>query len=175
MGRKIFTIVVFAVMMFVVGVTAASADLVSLPSAEYITNAFSGFLPIVMSSGSAETASPVGVLHVFSTKAKTTGDAGGRVGMGEKCAAEDPNAHFCEIGAIYNALTTTGVVFNISLEQETWVDAVGFETDVDWEGLSCGGFNSEDGEGYVLEPKATNVASQFCSSNLPIACCKWVP
>ncbi len=58
MGRKIFTIVLFAVMMFVLGVTAATADWVSLPNAEFITNAFSGFLPIVTSSDSPEAEGP---------------------------------------------------------------------------------------------------------------------
>ena len=175
MGRKIFTIILFAVMMFLVGVTAASAELVTLPSAEYISNALSSFLPIVMSGGSAEAASPAGVLYVFSTTTKTSGDAGGRVGMGQKCAAEDAEAHFCEIGEVHNALTTSGVVFNTSLSQESWVDAVGYAANPDWSGLSCGGFNSEGGEGYTIEPMATEIGSQFCSSKLPIACCKWIP
>lgn len=176
MSRKIFTLLLFAVMMFVVGVTAATADWVEFPELENLPNALSSFLPIVFSSNKMpQVEGPSGTLYVFSTTAKTTGMGGGRVGMYEKCAAEDPNAHFCEIGEIYNAVTTSGVVFNTSLTQETWVDAVGFETDVNWSGLSCGGFNSEDNEGYVIEPKAADISSQLCSSNLPVACCKWVP
>ena len=124
MGRKIFTIVLFAVMMFVVGVTAASADLVTLPSTEYITNAFSGFLPIVTKSDSSE-AEPAGTLYVFSTSAKTDGsppDGGGRVGMNAMCSAEDPNAHFCTVQEVEFAMLRSGVYFNSSKTEESWID-----------------------------------------------------
>ena len=174
MGRKIFTIVLFAVMMFVAGVTAASADWFSLPSAEFISNAFSGFLPIVMSSDSAEVEGPVGALIVFSTKAKTNGDGGGRVGMNAMCAAEDPNAHFCTSTEVKNAADSTGVYFKSSTSEDSLIDDVGQEN---LNGDNCLGWsnNSSSLGGKILVRNAKWIQSINCGVTLPITCCKWVP
>ena len=176
MGRKFFTIVLFAVMMFIVGVTAASAEWVSLPSAEYISNAFSGFLPIVMSSDTPETEGPVGALIVFSTQAKTTGAGGGRVGMNAKCAAEDPKAHFCTLQEVHNAFLTSGVYFNTSTAEDSWIDNIDSTDVMIWNSYNCGGWTNEAAGGRIVRRKAEGpLTTTDCTRSLPIACCRWVP
>ena len=175
MGRKIFTVVLFAVMMFVIGVTAASADLVSLPGAEFITKAFSGFLPIIFNSNEvAGVEGPTGALIVFSTTAKTSGAGGGRVGMNAKCAEEDPNAHFCTSTEVQNAASSTGVYFESSPSEDSLIDDIG---QGNLNGDNCLGWttNSSSLGGKILARNAKWIQSINCEVTLPIACCKWVP
>ena len=50
MNRKIFTIIIFAVMMFMLGVNAAAANWVTLPNPYNLSNSFANFLPVIFSS-----------------------------------------------------------------------------------------------------------------------------
>jgi len=176
MGRKIFTIVLFAVMVFVVGVTAASADLVTLPSAEHISNAFSGFLPIVTKSESPEAEGPVGALIVFSTTAKTTGAGGGRKGMNAKCAAEDITAHFCSFNEIENAILSSGVFFNTTAE--SWTDYLDYDKNYvrySWGTSNCEQWTKKSTAGGKTINGNGSTGGGDCNESLSVACCKWVP
>jgi len=182
MGRKIFTIVLFAVMMFVVGVTAATADWVEFPELESSPIVSAIFAPIAFSSNEEipVTAEPTGALYVFSTVAKTTGKAGGRVAMHAKCSAEDPKAHFCTNYEIQNAMLSNGVYFASSTTEESWIDWLDYKDTTgvyDWSFFNCKSwtYSAYPDEGITLNTNAYDFSSEYCETSLPIACCKWVP
>jgi hypothetical protein len=184
MGRKIFTIVLFAVMMFVLGVTAAKAKWVSLPDIQSLPSALSTFFPIIFRSADLEIGDetpPSGVLYIFPSKARTTGDAGGRIKIQRICPTEDPDAHFCSIREIENAWDSIGIYYDDQFpfawvddyyETYNWVDSQHSYSPVN----SCGGWLINDGKfnGGII-----NTGREYrpgeCDADLPVACCKRIP
>ena len=183
MGRKIFTIVLFAVMMFVLGVTAATADWVELPELESSPIVSAIFAPIAFSSNEEipVAAEPSGALYVFSTTAKTWGNAGGRVAMHSMCSAEDPKSHFCTVQEVQNAMLKNGVYFASSTTEESWIDYIRYVESTggyDWSSQNCQSWTDVPlhAEASTLDMNAYEINSAECDSNsLPIACCKWIP
>ena len=182
MGRKIFTIVLFAVMMFVLGVTVATADWVEFPELENLPSVSSIFAPIAFSSPEEipQAVEPTGTLYVFSTSAKTTGKAGGRVAMHAKCSSEDTKAHFCTNYEIQNAKLRNGVYIASSTTEESWIDWLDYKETTglyDWSFFNCKSwtYSAYPDEGITLNINAYDFSGEYCENSLPIACCKWVP
>jgi hypothetical protein len=124
---------------------------------------------------------------VFPSTTTTNGDTDGRDGMGNICFTDDPDAHFCSLYEIENAMITTGVHFQNSFV-ESWVDIPGIlgtrtgtETYVpsSWQHTAnnCSAWGWPDGayNGHTLDDDAKNVTNSSCDTVLPVACCKQMP
>ncbi len=72
MNRKIFTIIIFAVMMFLFGVNAATAKWISLPDPSNLSKAFANFLPVILRSTSETYLFVPGTAFVKETSADAT-------------------------------------------------------------------------------------------------------
>lgn len=182
MSRKIFTVVLFAVMMFLVGVTAATAGWVELSELGNLPYVSSVFAPIAFSSPEEipQAAEPTGALYVFSTSAKTNGKAGGRVAMHIMCSAEDPNAHFCTHDEIQYAMLRNGVYFGSSTTEESWIDWIDYSEindTYDWSFYNCKSwtYSAYPDQGVTLNSNAYDITWEYCEKSLSLACCKWVP
>ena len=110
MNRKVFTLIMFAVLVFLLGARAATAQWISIPKASEVVNSVSSFFPLIFKNSPAESAIPPGVLYVFPSTATTDGEAGGRSAIQQICPSEDPDSHFCTEGEVGGAFST-GIIF----------------------------------------------------------------
>ena len=174
MNRKVFTLITFAVLVFLLGARAATAQWISLPKASELGNSISSFFPIIFKNYSATSALPPGVLYVFSSNSHTDGDAAGRPGMNTICSNEDSLAHFCTVDEVESAFKSNGVYF-ATLFHKSWVDTPLEGTD--WNGSNCFAWTTSSGgeHGKVINHEASHVIDEQCNQNLKVACCKWVP
>ena len=177
MNRKVFTLIMFAVLVFLLGARAATAQWISLPKASEIVNSISSFLPIIFNTDSDTSVTsgiPPGVLYIFPSTATTDGAAGGRSAIQQICPSEDPDAHFCSVYEIENAWATTGIFFSDPFPQ-SWVE----KPDEDWSstGLDCSGWwnNSSTSGGAAIHINARFMDNMHCNTALPVACCKRIP
>lgn len=155
------------------------------------------FLPLIK-NGAAQAQTSTHVLLVFSSSATTTGDVGGRTGLGTICANEDPSAHACTLYEIENAMKTTGVFFRDPFTT-SWVDTPAkLGTDIintqsyritgssDWRDLSCLGWTTSDSTSYgtLIGAQASRVIwgdsgnllyDNACNASNTVACCKMMP
>jgi hypothetical protein len=166
----------FAVLVFLLGARAATAQWISLPKASEIANSISSFLPIMFKNYSAPSANPHGALYVFSSTQTTDGDADGRPGMNTICSNEDSLAHFCTVSEVENAFESNGVYF-ATLFHKSWVDTPLEGTD--WNGSNCFAWTTSSGgeHGKVINHEASHVINEQCnlSPPPPVACCPWIP
>jgi len=185
MNRKVFTIISLAVMMFLLGTWAATAQVFSV-SADFLDGiGFSSFLPIIFSIEGG--GPPSGVLYVFNSTATTDGNAGGRSSIMHVCSSADPGAHFCSLHEIESAWVTTGIYFSDPFNK-SWVDfptSLGTlrQSDV-FPVASVWSMGSENclawtegtiGEGKTIAESARYVGNTACNVPLPVACCKYIP
>jgi len=180
--KQIFVLAFLFIFIFTLGVKAATAQPVTIRvgATEIV------FFPLVMRSVAAE--APPGVLYVFSSTTTTSGDAGGRDGMGDICPTEDPESHFCSLYEIENAWTTTGVFFHPTF-LSSWVDLPlrlgtkqsdvdGYVIDSLWPSMetNCMSWSSDTlGTGTHILGSAAAVSETACSDTLSVACCKQMP
>ncbi len=188
MNRKIFTLIMFAVLVFLLGARAATAQWISLPKASDLVNSVSSFLPVILKNYSATSAIPSGVLYIFPSTATTDGDAGGRSAIQQICPSEDTGAHFCSIYEIENAWTTSGVFFKHPFTK-SWIDfpnrfgtlaytSAGYPYVSEWSGAgTCDTWTSSLNikNGRTIYESAFEIAGETCDASLPIACCKRIP
>ncbi len=175
MNRKVFTLIMFAVLVFLLGARAATAQWISLPKASEIVNSVASFLPIIFKNYSAPSANPHGALYVFSSTQTTDGDADGRPGMNTVCSNEDSLAHFCTVSEVENAFESNGVYF-ATLFHKSWVDTPLEGTS--WNGSNCLAWTTSSGGefGKAINHEASHVINEQCNQNiLHVACCKWIP
>ena len=177
MNRKIFTLIMFAVLVFLLGARAATAQWISLPKASELGNSITSFFPVIFKNYPATTVetSPTGALYVFSTTATTNANPGGRSGMNAICSAEDINSHFCNTEELVKALTSSGVYFSDPFNKAWSDNVVSLST---WDGeYTCVGwtYSSSGQSGRTIEDQAERPGVQSCNDNLPVACCKWIP
>jgi hypothetical protein len=174
MNRKVFTLIMFAVLVFLLGARAATAQWISLPKASELGNSISSFFPIIFKNYSATSANPHGVLYVFSSTSTTDGDAGGRPGMNTICSNEDSLAHFCTVSEVENAFKSNGVYFATPIHK-SWVDtplAMSSWSD-DYE--NCSAWTSASSAfGKAINHMASHVVDEQCNQNIRVACCKWI-
>ena len=173
MNRKVFTLIMFTVLVFLLGARAATAQWISLPKASEIVNSVSSFLPIIFKSSTVVSANPPsGVLYIFPSTATTDGDAGGRSGIMQICPSEDTGAHFCSIHEIESAWATTGIFFSHPFPQ-SWVD----NPDENWNSTNadCDGWGSNSQDGTRISTSAVYTSGMGCQHTLPVACCKQIP
>jgi hypothetical protein len=185
---KIFTVVFITVLlfMFLLGAGIATAGVI-----RYVSANLSSFLPIMMNKSTATIPSSTGPLFVFSSLATTDGTAGGRSGMNDICASEDPDSHFCSLNEIEYAWMIKGVKFNSNFSG-AWLDsqqlgtvikhlATGQDTLSTWgRDYSCGGWTSTDSWGeFILDggarlnwEGADGGIYIYCSEVHPVTCCK---
>jgi hypothetical protein len=183
--KQIFVFAFLAVVIFVLGAQAATAQPVSLR----VGNTVIQFFPLILSSRAAE--APPGVLYVFSSTATTDGSAGGRDDIGDICPTEDTGSHFCSLQEIENAWATTGVYFSNPFTK-SWVDnpdllgtlypdSNGDPRNSDWPSVgeygNCGSWSQDFSGAYgsVIDVSAVNVYYSDCDISLPVACCKQMP
>ena len=181
MNRKVFTLIMFAVLVFLLGARAATAQWISLPKASEIVNSVSSFFPVIFKNYSAASPIPRGVLFVFSSTATTDGDAGGRSGIQQICPNEDLYAHFCSVYEIENEWVTNGILFSDPIPQ-SWVDypeSLGIlgasSASISWgSSANCEGWSSStDGDwGTAISTSAAHLIQTNCQTTLPVACCK---
>jgi hypothetical protein len=197
MNRKIFTIIILAVMVFFLGATANAYGLMPVETLVPGDLDVAAFLPLLAKNYSAS-GGLSGTLLVFSTDANTTGSGGGRSGMNFKCTDQDPESHFCTLPEIENAMMTSGVRFSTPFV-EAWVDNPSLGTvithQVDgtahisvWQHNNCVGWNInlntqfgtvifDNGVGLSIEldPGTGQPSPRPCDLNRRVACCRWVP
>lgn len=164
----IFIFSILAVVIFILGAQAATANPVSVQ----IGTTTISFLPLVITSQAAD--APSGVLYVFSSTATTSGNAGGRGAMNDICPSEDPDSHFCRREEIENAWITKGVYFNPSMTN-SWLE---YFPGTDWAmGDNCDAWSS-DSEfeyGWIIVEPAHECGTRDCNTVQAVACCKWIP
>jgi hypothetical protein len=188
MNRKIFTILSFAVLMFLLGTWAATAQVFPV-TADFLDDLeFSSFLPMIYTEDTTADL-PCGVLHVFSTGAKTNGNVGGRAEMHQFCYNEVPDSHFCSLHEIENAMATSGIFFHPEFE-DSWVDflpalgtlVLSIETGEPaasswYSGDNCYSWESDYDSQYgtIILNHAKDLTKVFCDSETSVACCKRIP
>jgi hypothetical protein len=174
MNRKVFTLIMFTVLVFLFGARAATAQWISLPKASELGNSVTSFFPVIFKSSTVVSASPPsGVLYIFPSTATTDGDAGGRSGIHQICPSEDSDAHFCSVNEIENSWDTTGIFFSDPFP-DSWVE----KTDENWAGsVDCSGWknNTSSVYGASIESNARLLDNTNCNTTLPVACCKQIP
>lgn len=179
MNRKLYTLVLLVLVLLTIAITIVDASSVT-----------DIFLPLVVKRATSQTASPSGVLYVFSTTATTHRKAGGRSGMNAICSNEDPEAHFCSFREIENAWTTTGVFFDAPFNK-SWVDFPrklgafvlspdGSVQSSDWPSEVCRGWSYDNSGstidvGKVIDNKAITIDNESCGEFHSVTCCKWSP
>jgi hypothetical protein len=195
MNRKIFTIIILAVLFFLLGATAAASGFLPIETLVPGDLDVSAFLPLLVKNYSAS-GGLNGTLVVFSTAASTNGSAGGRAGMNDQCLLEEPDSHFCTLSEIENAMMTGGVRFR-SPFVEAWVDNPGLGTvlthqidgayhDSRWQYGNCQGWatNQSAYDAVILFNDATGVNTEgqggiyveaHCQEVKRVACCRWAP
>ena len=167
MNRIIFVVVLFAVLMFALGVRAAAAGWVSLPQAEELLS----FFPIVFKQGSIAADYPSGVLYIFPSTATTDGTAT-RPGMQAICFNEDPDAHFCNKSEVANSMRDGSYFKNPFVR--SWVESA---PDGEWVMGCCNGWTEIEigNTAFVIIDNAQRITTALCSEELPVACCKQIP
>jgi len=175
MNRKVFTLIMFAVLVFLLGARAATAQWISLPKASEIVNSVSSFLPVIFKNYDAASANPHGALYVFSSTSTTDGDADGRPGMNTICSNEESLAHFCTVDEVESAFKSNGVYF-ATLFHKSWVDAPLATSSWNDAYENCNGWTSNsDPSGKAINHMASHVIEEPCNQNIQVACCKWIP
>ena len=188
MNRKVFTLIMFAVLVFLLGARAATAQWISLTKASELGNSITSFFPVIFKNYPTTSVIPSGVLYIFSSTATTTGNAGGRSAIQQICPSEDTSAHFCSIYEIESAWTTSGVLFNHPFPK-AWIDfpnrlgtlaytTAGYPFNSEWSGAgTCDTWTSSLNikNGRTIYESAFDIAGETCDASLPIACCKRIP
>jgi len=175
MSRKIFTLIMFAVLVFLLGARAATAQWISPTKASEIVNSVSSFFPVIFKNYSATSANPHGSLYVFSSNSSTDGDAGGRPGMNTFCSNEDSLAHFCTVSEVENAFKSHGVYFATPIHK-SWVDTPLAMSSWNDPYENCNAWTSNsDPFGKAINHMASHVIDEPCNQNIHVACCKWIP
>jgi len=190
---KPLAFILVAVLIFMLGVTSATAGWIKVPVLD-----FSGFLPSVMKNAdtTSTAAGSTGALVVFSSAAVTDGNAGGRAPMNNICFVQDPDSHFCSLVEIETAWMYRGVRFQNPFTR-AWVDdpvlgtvirhqATGAGADSNWEYYTnvCQAWTSNNSmdEGTWIDNGARKPNFEWygtpggiaagCNEVHPVACCK---
>jgi len=197
MERKRLSIVLLAILFFVLGVQVASSGWFSSQLRAPGDLSVAGFLPLLTRNYSASAAAS-STLVVFSSAGTTAGGGGGRSGMNQICANHDPASHFCSLNEIESAMMGGGVRFAPGFV-DSWVDRLYLGTQVthqvdgslhvsSWNYNNCNGWTSNsnsieavyilvDGMGINIEPDPATGQSfaGFCNTSRHVACCRWEP